>query len=172
MPVKRRTDKRRPELAEDAEKWLRGEPSGAFVYLMTPGECVALWDEYGDQVVAERVVDWPGTRPERWWQYSAPEPRRRVGGVGTPAHERLADVEHYHVGVPWTWITCSTLATYRLIGRDLGVPAISPAAPPLYESEATYLERLDLLLPGERRRLAAIDFHPESVLDILGLLNP
>jgi hypothetical protein len=32
------------------------------------------------------------------------------------------------------------------------------------ESEATYLERHGLLLPGERRRLTAEDFEPELVV--------
>jgi hypothetical protein len=30
MPVKRRVTKRREALCEDAERWLRGEPSGIF----------------------------------------------------------------------------------------------------------------------------------------------
>ena len=33
--------------------------------------------------------------------------------------------------------------------------------PPLFEAQASYLERLGLLLPGERRRLAKSDFEPE-----------
>lgn len=55
--------------------------------------------------------------------------------------------------------------TYPLIGRPLDVPALNPTDPPLYESEATYLKRLRLLLPTERRWLTAADFEPEKITD-------
>ena len=32
MPVKRRTNKRREQLCEDGERWLRGEPCGFFEF--------------------------------------------------------------------------------------------------------------------------------------------
>jgi hypothetical protein len=51
MPVKRRTAKRREQLSEDAEKWLRGEPSGFFEF-KDVDELAALWAEYGDPKVA------------------------------------------------------------------------------------------------------------------------
>jgi hypothetical protein len=51
MPVKRRVNKRRELLCEDAEKWLRGEPCGFFEFKDTD-ELAALWAEYGDPKVA------------------------------------------------------------------------------------------------------------------------
>jgi hypothetical protein len=36
----------------------------------------AVWADHGDAIVAEHVAEHPGSRPHRWWQYSAPEPRR------------------------------------------------------------------------------------------------
>ena len=39
-----------------------------------------------------------------------------------------------------------------------------PADPPLYESQASYLLRHDLLLPGERRRLTEGDLDPEAIV--------
>jgi hypothetical protein len=48
-------------------------------------------------------------------------------------------------------------------GDFKGVP-IDPDDPPLYESQAAYLERHGLFLPGERRRLRKADFEPEPVL--------
>ena len=30
--------------------------------------------EHRDRIVAEHVVEHPGTRPTRWWEFSAPEP--------------------------------------------------------------------------------------------------
>jgi len=41
------------------------------------------------------------------------------------------------------------------------------ANPPVFESQAAFLRRLGLLLPGELRRLKASDFEPEAV-DIAG----
>jgi hypothetical protein len=41
--------------------------------------------------------------------------------------------------------------------------AIDPDNPPIYESQASYLERHGLFLPGERRRLKPADFEPERV---------
>jgi hypothetical protein len=53
VPVKRRTSKCREHLCEDAERWLRGEPSGFFEF-KDAGELAALWTEYGDP----KVADW------------------------------------------------------------------------------------------------------------------
>jgi len=164
MPVKRRAGKRRPDLPTEAVDWLHDGTGGAWIYFVTEEEKLDLWREFEDEVVAEHVSEWPGTRPERWWQFSAPEPRHRVGGVGTPSHERLAFVLHLYLGVPESWITCDALESYRL-----GVPALDPTNPPMFESEAAYLARLDLLLPGERSRINEKDFAAESVVDILGL---
>ena len=63
MPVKRRTSKRREHLCKDAEKWLRGEPSGFFEF-KNADELAALWAEYGDPEVAE-------------WDDAAQKPRAR-----------------------------------------------------------------------------------------------
>ncbi len=38
-----------------------------------------------------------------------------------------------------------------------------PADLPRYESEAAFLKRLELLLPGEERRLRPKDYEPEAV---------
>jgi hypothetical protein len=63
MPVKRRISKRREQLCENAEKWLRGEPSGFFEF-KDANELAALWAEYGDPEVAE-------------WDKAAQMPRAR-----------------------------------------------------------------------------------------------
>jgi hypothetical protein len=52
MPVKRRTNKRREALCEDAERWLRGEPCGFFEF-KDANELAALSAEYGDTKIAE-----------------------------------------------------------------------------------------------------------------------
>jgi hypothetical protein len=63
MPVKRRVTKRREALCEDAERWLRGEPSGFFEF-KDAAELAALWAEFGDPAVAE-------------WDHEARMPRAR-----------------------------------------------------------------------------------------------
>ena len=66
MPVKRRTTKRREQLGEDAERWLRGEPSGFFEFKDT-AELAALWAEYGDPKVAvwDEAAKMPRARKPR-----------------------------------------------------------------------------------------------------------
>ena len=44
--------------------------------------------------------------------------------------------------------------------RDSGLTAVDFDDPPAFESQATYLQRLDLLQHGEATRLSARDFLP------------
>ena len=88
-----------------------------------------LWAEYGDAIVAEWISHSPGSRPWAWWKYTAPEPRRRLGGTGMAVSEK-------YPGVAPLW-------AYGLpIGWECGAP--------IFETQAAYLKRLGLLLPGER----------------------
>ena len=159
---------------------------------------IELWEQYAEDVLAEWIGEWPGTRPSLWWCYSAPramepsdrwfgktpqpEPRRRLGGIGTPCHECLAHGLHLNHGIPAYWIPQSQVDYYN--GRktavnvrvmpesykegDFPYPAIDPEDPPAYESEATYLDRHGLFLPGERERLTEEDFEPEAVMPAEG----
>jgi hypothetical protein len=195
MPIKRRHNKRREDLPEEAEQWLHGESKGLgfFPYSLTDQEFADLWAEHADRIIDEHVAEFPGTRPYRWWQYDAPriavgaspdcfwdgklpEPRIRIGGVGTPRHECLGYVPDFSYGLPTTWISQRDVEYYTGSARDVqgnlinpkppgtfkGV-AIDPDDPPTYESQAAYLERHGLYLPGERRRLTKRDFEPEAI---------
>ena len=51
MPVKRRTNKKRDALSEDALAWLEGRPCGFFEY-KRHDELIPLWEKYGDPEVA------------------------------------------------------------------------------------------------------------------------
>jgi hypothetical protein len=101
-----------------------------------------LWREHGSAVLAAWIRARPGTRPAAWWRCDAPEPRRRLAGVGEP----------------------------KLNGRHLGVPAewfsVDPENPPLFESEPAFLRRHGLLQPGEVRRLKPGDFEPVPITEI------
>jgi hypothetical protein len=149
--------KLRPQLPMAAYRWLlAGQRSAWFFLTLTtdPDAQLAFWRAHEDEVVQHHIKRHPGTRPRLWWRYSAPQPRRRVGGLGTPLHECSNTVLHLEYGVPADW---------RVRGRNdylgEGVP-LSSEHPPLYESEARYLRRLGLLLPEERRRLRPRDFEP------------
>jgi hypothetical protein len=144
----------------------------------------ALWDENKEPILQAWIRANPGTRPSLWWSHDAPritresllllgrgigwaerrideycEPRKRLGGVGTPHHECLNYVPSFHGGVPDSWIDAGDVATYA----DLDGVAIDPSDPPTFESQAAYLRRHGLFAPGEERRLRAKDFEPETI---------
>jgi hypothetical protein len=163
MPSKRRVDKKRAVLSGEAIDWLEGGKGGSWFFFQTEEERAALWREYGPEIVEEHIGEAPGMRPRLWWKYDAPGPRQRVGGVGTPSHERLAVVPWHEFGVPTQWVTERTLRLYEKLDCPLNVPAIDPADPPTFESGASYLRRHGLLAAGEEKRLIAADFGPETV---------
>ena len=66
----------------------------------------------------------------------------------------------YHCGIPDSWVIRADVAYYQ---PDFGGVAIDPSNPPKYESQARYLQRLGLLLPGESKRLTPADSEPELV---------
>ena len=140
---------RREVLSDDGERWLRGEPAGAFPYLTR--NLAEIWAAHAERVVSEHIARWPGSRPRRWWQYSVREPRMRLGGIGdTMPDAGMAHAPHFEFGLPTAW---------RRLGDGFtkGTP-VDPADPPRFESEASYLLRLGLLLPGEREQLKPMHF--------------
>ena len=59
-----------------------------------------MWAELGEGIVAEWAQERPGSRPSCWWRYQAPEPRRRLGGVGSPGWpDRLQYRPSYRLAV-------------------------------------------------------------------------
>ncbi len=129
----------------------------------SPGEAIwnnqtleEIWRDYGDDVAEQWIFDHPGTRPALWWRYTAPEPRQRVGGTGTPRSEVLADAPILDYGVPAMWIDADDLTTLLA----LKCVVLDDADPPTFEAQAAYLARHELFLPGERRRLRPDAFDP------------
>ena len=177
MPIKRRSSKLREQVTAAQLAYLSDEPwppettdfERWLLECGTDEEIGELWAQCRDEILAAWADECPGTRPSTWWRCSAPGPRVRIGGIGVPSHEQLANVLRLHLGLPLDWIGESDLAAFGAIGKPLGVPAVDPANPPRYESEATYLDRLGFLLPGERKRLTAADFQPEKITDIFDL---
>ncbi len=84
----------------------------------------------------------PGTRPHAWWMYSAPEPRRKIENgeywTAAPGHEE-----------GWRKYYGMDTVMHPADGwSEAGYPLVE------YETEADYLRRLNLLLPGEAEALA------------------
>lgn len=114
-----------------------------------------------------------------WWKYSAPKLlvhdcdgteffayqayRLRLGGIGTPAHEVLANVPDFHLGIPVGWVRQWAVDYYNGRKKDIhGNPiganykegdfkgvVIEPKDPPVYESQAAYLQRHRMLTAEE-----------------------
>lgn len=139
-----------------------------------------IWTEHEAEVLADWTAERPGTRPSLWWLFSAPrqpvgtwpgrfwdgalpQPRQRQGGIGTPAHEVLAYAPAFPFGVPAQWIGDGDVAYY---GADRVGAAVFADDPPTFESQAAYLDRLGLLLAGERKRLGADDFAPVPLAEV------
>lgn len=94
------------------------------------------WPEYRERVLTDWIIRSPGTRPRVWWKLDAPEAiRARVSG---PVSEDSDCNHRYHCGLP-------------------------SGAHAVYESQAAYLKRLDLFLPGEKTRLTQDDFVDHTV---------
>jgi hypothetical protein len=120
------------------------------------------WERARKAVLSEWVEKHPGTRPTTWWEYDAPEDRRRVGGVGMPYWvARPGYAESWFRGMPDHWWTKCSAAFLKCTNfPDSAIPGAIPYDendPPRYEAEGVYLERLGLLLPGEQ----VIDREPE-----------
>ena len=177
----------------DADRWLRCEECGFFEF-QNEDYLRKLWSDNRDDIVAEFAKENPGTRPEHWWTYSAPrsprgtykgcaydgelpEPRKRLGGVGTVASDVLNIKPSFSCGIPNIWVsefdveyyggTLRHVVTGQLVNpnpaRKFKGVAIDPNNPPTYESEASYLDRHGLFLPGEKKRLKKADFEPETL---------
>ncbi len=157
-----------------------------------PGE---LWREFRAEYLPLFIEKNPCRRLLPWWEWDAPrqpdrgsgwfyegklpEPRRRLGGVGTPDFEVLNYVPEFDRGIPTGWISKRDEDFYN--GRSLDIfgnpmnekwppgsghykegdfkgVAIDPNDPPQFESEAAYLRRYGFLSEAEKKYLAR---HPE-----------
>jgi hypothetical protein len=148
------------------------------------------WRNVEATVLGDWIKAFPGTRPAAWWNFSAqrmspeefeslqlsegicrpddlPGLRVRLGGVGSVDYEQLYWRPEFPYGIPKHWITdANRVEFYGLYLRGYCFPAVIPISqndPPQFESQASYLERLGLLQPGELQRLKAKDFESEKI---------
>jgi hypothetical protein len=121
-----------------------------------------LWAEYGAGIAQDWAERFPGHRPPLWWTLTCLEPlglhprRLRLGGTGRPLHEWLAYAPLYSLGVPSLW-------EWAKDGQPADANHASRADPPTFETEASCLTRLRLLLPGEARRIPATALAPVAI---------
>jgi hypothetical protein len=160
----------------------------------------ADWARVRDELLRIWIGERPGTRPWAWWQFDAPrwarcdlpprleglgdnwllwlaEPRRRLGGIGTPTYEVLNEAPSLQAGLPTRWVTARDEAYYNGRARDIygqrigteyhegDFSGLAPRAvdPPRFESEAAYLQRHGLLFEHERHRLPPNAFAPTVI---------
>jgi len=175
---RKRTPRSRREsaLTPDQLNLLHDRPLSARVWLrfMTKDEKKALWDAHKREVLEEWARTSPCTRPSLWWLYDAPKElvpgcdgteffalqafRRRIGGIGTPRYECLNVVPRFFLGIPSPWIGAMETKAYS--DRFAGQP-IDPADPPIFESQADYLQRHGCLTKEEVKHLGQ---HPNLLV--------
>ena len=180
-----RRDRTEPEIDEQSWRFLCDAPTpedigtwlqhtlefdlgviGSVAELPTGKTTSELWAQFGADVLAWWIKENPGTRRFCWWNFSAPEPRRRVGGVGVTNREACGGDEYIHdYGLPDSedWMMKKPFLPHS----ESGLPVFDPDDPPQFESQAAYLRRLSLLESGEDRRLKPNAFTPLSVFPSL-----
>jgi hypothetical protein len=146
-----------------------------------------VWLTIRDELLPRWINVHPGTRPSWWFLFDPecprisaedvachgwegcfyakeiPELRQRIGGTGDPAYEHSALVPHFDCAVPDHFVTVEDVKWHRDQDEEFSGIPLDPNDPPAYESQATYLDRLNLLTPAERRRVRKKDFKPELV---------
>jgi hypothetical protein len=185
MPTKRKRVSRLHQVTEVSPAlwhYLRtgdyaGGPGCLDLFFMDERAFGDAWQAVRDSLLGEWIPERPGTRPWAWWQFEAPEARRRLGGTGN----RWADVhgddrkQRFLFGLPTDWLSQSLVDYYNgrgLVQKDrncwnldykegafpfVGVDANDP---PRFESEAAYLQRHGVLTKPELK-LPQSAFEPE-----------
>lgn len=129
---------------------------------LDPDPVKTEWSISRKKILKSWIGAHPGTRPYAWWCFEAPDARRRVGGTGTPKHEVLQYAAAYMFGIPRYWITQQDTEIPGRFGFK-GNP-VDSNNPPLFESQAAYLDRHGLLTELERKMLPQHAFDLEAVI--------
>jgi hypothetical protein len=154
------------------------------------------WQDFGESILSDYIKQHPGKRPWKWWRVDSPrwqrkfgawfddtlpDPRLRVGGIGTETYEVLSVKPWFNFGIPLSFIDKWSEDYYNGRAKDKdGNPIKSQCKPgdfkgigidfddpPMFEAEASYLKRHNLLLKSEEKRLKSGDFEPESCIEYI-----
>jgi hypothetical protein len=123
------------------------------------------WISCQNQILSDWISKNPCSRPWAFWRNA--EPRKRIGGIGTPSSDVLAIAPSFERGIPGHWVKPFDEKYYNgrfmdVDGKKVGSfssdgyfkgKAIDPADPPRFESQASYLQRFGLLTAAERVHL-------------------
>ena len=167
MPTNRKRKMRVPkgkkgDIPEWLEKWFvtgiypTGKEEGALdcFLLSGPGrkdELKATWESCWSVILRGFIRDKPGRRPWPWWKFDSPENRLKLSGQGLADHEKYKSIRpSFFIGIPKYFSD------------------IDENDPLLYESEAAFLKRENLLSKAEEARLTAEDFEPVTVEEKTG----
>lgn len=136
MPARKKITKRaKIEITEGQEAWLHSLPyddvaTGFSFFCAYFGSGLLkfqgtkeLWDNYKADILKQWIEKKPCSRPERWWDFDAPEAKLKIAGSSTQKDN----------SPPWS---------------KSSIPDR-----PCFESEAQYLMRLNLLTTAEKQHL-------------------
>ena len=112
----------------------------------TREEIVAAWAEIGGQILSDWIAEKPGSRPWAWWHLHPEYRRDRIDGRPHPFSDtaRKARIEKTEREYPGSSADAMSL--------NFGKPRIWIVwddFDAVYESEAAFLRRNNLLTPGE-----------------------
>jgi len=146
-----------------ANRWIKLNQDGFFNNGLDAIDARPMWQKHRKRLIKQWADEYPGTRPFAFWVFEPPEEKRlRLGGHGDCIPDHVSDeVEEYWKGLPTYWIGEDRL----MMWPEFAEFAIDQQDPPRFESEAAFLQRLGLLLPGEEDRLTEKDFDPELILE-------
>lgn len=125
------------------------------------------WKSVREELLTEYIQEHPGRRPWAFWKFDLSEPRRRrTGGTGdlVPAYNCGANVD-FGIFRKCSFVDDALISAWRRI-NCLGEKKLIPIDEndlPTYESQAAFLKRYSLFLPGEESRLTPADFADEVV---------
>lgn len=129
---------------------------------LDPDPVETEWQLSRKNILKAWITRNPGTRPYAWWCFEAPGTRQRVGGTGTPKHEVLKYAPVHEYGIPSYWITSQD--TGILTRPGFRGKLLDANDPPLYESQAAFLDRHGLMSDREKATLPKDAFNPEAVV--------
>ena len=129
----------------------------------TMAEKREAWEALRDELLSAWVRDDPCTRPWAWWEFDAPERRRRIDGKPHPFDSPARKQHGKKFGHKETEKLFFGMPNYLMVEDDADAE---------YESEADYLERLGELtdeeldaLPRVRTRLARERAEDDAAID-------